>query len=407
MEVHGWDCAFETDLEKIRASKPANLKQSSQINEATCFNDLLKGFFEFYSSFKFSESSSAATASSTASLNIVSTRSAQVLSLSRSELKTSSLTKFSDFINMQDPFDLSHNLTANISSGTVDRFVFECRSSNKQLTYSTFPRKSLIKSWGLTLLMTKKALPIATATTHSTKISTAGPDSVEVKVVESTSNKKEINFVLYLLKNCLHMENLVGDKMISLKRKKPLKVLNQICDQVDSLGLNCSPKRLRIDVGKDASKSNSVYVSLTAEQTASQEDLDEDEAGLINNNNEKLIETYQFSAKYNTWQGRRPLKRELKQKNANMPELELEELTTRRLVERQTKEADKSFETINFSVQFLNCENSPNKLKVKFDLLNDPNNESANHAANFATLVHFLDIYINNCQQKLISEWSS
>jgi hypothetical protein len=401
MEVHGWECAFETDLEKIRSSKPANFKQSSLINEATSFNDLLKGFFEFYSSFKFNEQAPAS------SLNIISTRTAQVVSLPKADLKSCNLSKFSDFINIQDPFDLSHNLTANVSRGTLERFVFECKSSNEQLTYSSLPRRSLTKSWGLTLLMTKKALPIAMATTHSTKISTAGPDSVELKVVENTSNRKEINFVLYLLKNCLHMENLVGDKMISLKRKKPLRVLNQICDQVDSLGLNCSPKRLRIDVGKDSNKSNSVCVPVSPEQVASQEEAEEEEPA-INNNNEKLIETYQFCAKHNTWQGRRPVKRELKQKQPDMPELELEELTTLRLIEKQASETDEStFEPINFSVQFLNCENSPNKLKIKFDLLNDVNNEDVNHAANFATLVHFLDVYINNCQQKLLNQWSN
>ena len=107
-------------------------------------NDLLKGFFEFYSNFHFSSNA------------IICTRSASII---ESNDKTD-LTKISPYINVQDPFDLSHNLTANVSKSTVERFIIECRGSNELLTYSVMPRKSITKCWGLILLMTKKTLPV-------------------------------------------------------------------------------------------------------------------------------------------------------------------------------------------------------------------------------------------------------
>ena len=46
--VHGWNCEFESDMQKILASKPS--KQSAG---SSSLNDMLKGFFEFYSTFEF------------------------------------------------------------------------------------------------------------------------------------------------------------------------------------------------------------------------------------------------------------------------------------------------------------------------------------------------------------------
>lgn len=393
MEVHGWDCAFETDLAKIKASQPESFQKNKQINENN-MNDLLKGFFEFYSSFKFSTSDST-------THKIISTRSGQILSSHKNETQKptdlSHLSKITDFINIQDPFDLSHNLTANICSATVEKFILECKASSELLTYSNTPRKSLTKSWGLILLMTKKALPIVpTLTSHSTKISTSNTDSLELKLTDGDNKQKEVDFVLFLLKDCLKLEQLTGDKLISLKRKKPLKVLNQICEQVDSLGLNSSPKRLRVDA-KDTNN-KTMYVCM------GNAEVQDDEESSINNNNEKLIDTYQFCAKYNTWQGRRPMKRELKGKVVGA-EIDLEKMTSEKLIEKSQVTPQKP---TNFRVQFLSCENLPNKLKIKFDLLDDIAAESnqLDLAANFTTLVHFLDVYINNGQEKLFSQWN-
>lgn len=87
---------------------------------------------------------------------MLSTRTARLLTGGESQLS-----KLSKYINVQDVFDLSHNLTANVSKSTVERFQSEARASNELLHYGIEPRKSASKGWGLILLTTKKALPIA------------------------------------------------------------------------------------------------------------------------------------------------------------------------------------------------------------------------------------------------------
>ena len=43
-------------------------------------------------------------------------------------------------------------------------------------------------------------------------------------------------------------------------------------------------------------------------------------------------------------------------------------------------------------------------LKIKFDLIDE--RESQLELINFTTLVHFLDVYINNCHEKLFNVWN-
>jgi hypothetical protein len=395
MEVHGWDCAFETDLNKIKASKPNNFKLSAQI-DINNMNDLLKGYFEFYSTFNF-------TSPTANTFKIISARTSQTHLVKKDDeiaKKSMHLSKFSDFINIQDPFDLSHNLTANVCQSTVEKFINECKAANELLQYAQPLRKSNSnKCWGLMLLMTRKALTNGSSTTHSTNM-----NKVELNLTPHQSNQsKEIKFVEFLLKDCLLFEQLIGEKIIPMKRRKPTKVLSEICQQVGSMELNySSPKRLRIDHkgGEESGVAAVAYLNVGKEEV--QDDENEEE---VNNNNEKLIETCQFSAMHNTWQGRRPVKRELKQQqqqqNGVLSEIELEKMTSKILVEKSQKPTTNK--AINFRVQFLQCENIQNKLKIKFDLIDEP--ENSQDLANFTTLVHFLDIYIANAQEKLFADW--
>jgi len=48
--VHGWNFEFESDMQTILASKPSN--QSAGLSS---LNDMLKGFFEFYSTFEYND----------------------------------------------------------------------------------------------------------------------------------------------------------------------------------------------------------------------------------------------------------------------------------------------------------------------------------------------------------------
>lgn len=179
---------------------------------------MIKGFFEFYSSFNFNLKEGVK--------QTISTQTAQVL------LTDTELSKVTSVLNIQDPFDLSHNLSANITKNTLDRFISDCKGSNELLEYSKQPHKSETKCWGLMLLMTKKILPIVS----SSKICLSAKDLVErsklkLKVndnmkgddggeKEQGSLKKSIDFVMFILKECLVFEELSGAEMIAKKRKR-------------------------------------------------------------------------------------------------------------------------------------------------------------------------------------------
>lgn len=113
-------------------------------------NDLLKGFFEFYSNFKFGSEIDD-------TYIVLNTRSGQVV---RETTASTQLSKMSKYMNVKDVFDLSHNLSANVSKSSVEKFQQEARGSNELLHYGRTPRKANSKGWGLILLFTKKSLPL-------------------------------------------------------------------------------------------------------------------------------------------------------------------------------------------------------------------------------------------------------
>ena len=384
--IHGWNCDFEADIRKINSIK--SNESLSHTNENSRINDLLKGFFEFYSNFTFSSNL------------VVCTRTASVIETA----EKSELSRISPFINVQDPFDLSHNLTANVSKTTVERFITECKGSNELLSYSVMPRKSLNKCWGLILLMTKKVLPVLSPNASS-KITISAKDLVEksmlnlklfdedqTKSQENITLSKAIEFVLFLATKCLLFEQLDGEKLIAKKHKR----LNQICDKVELLELNNSPKRLRtnFNTSADPCKPSNTFVSVINDFESAFEPLEA-----------KIISSYQFNALNNTWQGRRAIKREIKQNNENLDDLTLEKMTSSKIIEKNFNKQVNNSKGFNFAVNFFEYvkEKSSTNLQIKFELLDE--NESHGDLLDFTTLVHFLEVYINNGFEKLFSKW--
>ena len=371
-------------------------------------NDLLKGFFEFYSHFSFSSHTSS---------HIICTRTAEIVDSSDSK---SELSKISPYINVQDPFDLSHNLTANVSKNTVERFIAECNGSNDLLTYSVLPKRSQNKCWGLILLMTKKVVPVISPSALN-KISISGKDLVEksmlkLKLFDEDQAKftveNAIEFVLFLLKDCLLFEQLEGDKVIAKKHKR-LRALNQICDKVDSLGLNSSPKRLRtaLNSSSDPNKPSTTFVCVFDENSNAEES-----SGEIKADAAKIVASYQMNALNNTWQGRRAVKRDIKQKNESVDEIQLEKLTSLKLIESNVNKPVFNSKGFNFAIQFLDkakqehgtlahdaAKTDMKNLQIKFELLDDI--DSQLELLNFTTLVHFLDVYMNNSFEKIFTHW--
>jgi len=412
-EIHGWNCAFETDIQKIISFKPSSTTTTEPIN----LNDLLKGFFEFYSTFEYSSN------------KIFVTNNATLLNTHDNDMHQ--LSKLAD-LNIQDPFDLSHNISAGINKSTLEHFIMECKASNELLKYSKSPAKCQSnKGWGLILLMTKKALPItahsATANVLTLK-ETVEKSMFKLKLIEDSTKttidsnnnqdltvRKAIEFVLFLFKNCLLFDQISNEQLIEQKRKR-FKVLNQICDRVDLLGLNCSPKRLKIanNTSEDPNKPTNTYVCVIDENMMNNNNN-------INNNgksvdidcdidDQKFVSSYLFSANAKTWQGRRDIKRKLKQNHTNKTDIEIENMVSSQLLEssnvNRTVQNNIGFR-IKFSIDSNMTNNNNNKcvdLQIKFDPLDETENQT--DLINFMTLVHFLDVYINNCHEKFYNDWN-
>jgi len=300
---------------------------------------------------------------------------------------------------MQDPFDLSHNISANISQKVLDHFVAECKGSFDLLEYSKNPKKCENKCWGLILLMTKKVLPIIASTKTLTSVKSVFDRSViKLKFSQPTggdnmgvSLKKSIEFVLYVLKSFLLFEEVNATEMVAQKRKR-LRVLNQICDKVDSLGLGFSPKRLKTD-SDDSSRENSYANEKPVNGKSEME-------------NEVVISSFQFRINNSTWRGRRSVKREAKQQNPQISPYELEKLISRKLVEQAAETGAETEKDLLCNVEFLQDFHTSEKknLKIIVESLDGSDNVDL---VKLTTLVHFLEDYINNCYQNFFYQWEA
>ncbi len=382
--VHGWNCEFEEDLKKISALKP---EKSTNLS----MNDLLKGFFEFYTKFDYNRPEQPC---------IISTSKAEIIK------GETPLSKVTTVFNMQDPFDLSHNISANISQRVLEHFIIECKGSFELLDYSKIPKKCENKCWGLILLMTKKVLTItpSSKTLTSTK-SIFDRSVIKLKFYQPIGNnvetflKTSIEFVLYVFKSLLLFEEVNAIEMVAQKRKR-LKVLNQICDKVDSLGLGFSPKRLKTD-SDDSSREN---FEKNQKYDSSKKNSNQETQEV-----EDIISTYQFKINNTTWRGRRLMKREIKQKNSQIDPYELEKLISQKLIEQATKAGVDHEKDFLCNVEFIqdlmtSKPNDKRSLKIMIESLNSSENVDL---VKLTTLVHFLEDYINNCYQNLFTKWET
>jgi hypothetical protein len=385
--IHGWNCSFESNIEKISAKF-----QPEQNENLNSFNNLLKGFFDFYSTFNFTPSL------------VLNTRTGTVES---SEI---SLVSKKGVINIQDPFDLDHNLAGNISESVLERFKIECAQANNVLKYCLTPHKpananGIAKCWGLSMLFTRKTPDLIAPKEH---VSNCLENGIRIKLNLNNNNyeknviaAEETEFVMYLLNSCLLFDvkkDIVSDENVEVKRKR-IPVLSQICTKVDSLGLNGSPKRLRVSDEPEG------YVCCVLEKEESDED-DEDEFKC--HESSKLLSVYDCAVKENTWQGRRNAKRDLLKMKEVVESLDFEREVSLRVSEENRLKVNVSKDEIDFKIFVYLVNNFDEyKLKLKFSLNNNNNNDnddgkisSSEKFMNFTTLVHFLDTFLNNSYQK-------
>ena len=395
--VHGWNCSFEKDVEKIR-----NSFKSSKTEESNSFNTLLKGFFDFYSNFNFS-----------ANL-VLSPRSGAL------ESSEGSLISKKSVLNVQDPFDLEHNLAANVSDAILERFKTECSQANNILKYCLTPHKPAnggtgnAKCWGLSMLFTRKSPDLIAPKEH---VNNCLENGIKIKLNLNNNNYdrsliavKETEFILHLLNSCLlfnvKKEEEINDENVEVKRKR-IPVLNQICTKVDSMGLNCSPKRLRIS---DEPEKYAYMEEIQNQRDNLDNGSDEDEFKC--HETTKILSAFNVSLSGNTWLGRRNTRRELlKQKDGVVEDLEFEKKVSVKLAEENSSKLNANCDNISFKL-FVYLLNTYDEyfLNLKFKLVeNDSivNTSKINGNAaisqkimNFTTIVHFLDTYLNNSYQK-------
>jgi DNA polymerase sigma len=365
--LFGWDCTYEADVGFVRNE----LSPTTSTTTTPGFADLLRGFFDFYSTFLFNERT------------VLSTRTGKLDEIGERELSRVNC------INMQDPFDLSHNLSGNISKRTLDMFKAECSQTSVLLGHCV-GHKSASKCWGLSMLFTRKTPEFVQKTTN------AHQSLIELKASDENA-KAEMAFIVHVLKDCLQFEisNCVTKTEDKEAKKRKVPML-QICNQVDSLGLNGSPKRIRTSDNPE----KFVYAA----------QLDECNKDLSADNDDQMDpdDAYTVHVNKNTWQGRRNVRRELAK--IHDESLDLERAISNKLIELNNNNSEKASE-FNFHLCFFTSPDPNGKqpseftLKIQFDLIDDC--KEPDFLMNFDVLVHFLNVYLNNCFQKYFSAFKA
>ncbi|XP_063293708.1 speckle targeted PIP5K1A-regulated poly(A) polymerase isoform X1 [Pelobates fuscus] len=126
--INGWDCTFLSDINKIQTS--------GNQQSLSC---LLSEFFSFFSSLDLASV-------------ILCPCSGSILPLPLSS-PSSWLDGFRlGRVNVQDPFELSHNVCGNVSSRTARHFASQCTSTAQTCRTSLYRLRSRCRPWGITLI---------------------------------------------------------------------------------------------------------------------------------------------------------------------------------------------------------------------------------------------------------------
>ncbi|KAM5137859.1 speckle targeted PIP5K1A-regulated poly(A) polymerase [Mantella aurantiaca] len=128
--IDGWDCTFPSDPTQIEPSK----------NEES-LGCLLSEFFSFFSSLDLRSS-------------ILCPRDGVIITLPFTSPPPSWAEGFRlGPFNVQDPFELNHNVCSNVSSKTARRFSSQCIGAAKTCRSPLYRLRSLSRPWGIILLL--------------------------------------------------------------------------------------------------------------------------------------------------------------------------------------------------------------------------------------------------------------
>lgn len=268
------------------------------------------------------------------------------------ESKSSITPSFSIF----DPFEHNHNLTSNLSQTNWLKFQEECLLVNQILTESSKKRQN--KSWGLSLILTRKSLPQKDYL-HEQQYHHLQTKST-VDLILNQKNEEEIKKnVESILKDILLFEQVNYE---NIRKKRPASpddevTANNLAEQFDE---TLSGKRRRID--EDGYKLTPVKdIPYSKEKTY-------------------------FQVIYRTWQDRRKLKRSIENEHKDVSVFERERLISQKLKE----EKDHCLETpiyLAMEMKLLPTMNEK-KLQVRFEV------QTSEQHQLFIDLTHFLNLYL-------------
>jgi hypothetical protein len=160
------------------------------------------------------------------------------------ESKSSNTKSFSIF----DPFERNHNLTSNISHTNWFKFQEECSLAIQIL--DEFSKKRQHKSWGLSLILTRKALPQKNFN-HDQQFyhHLQSMNTIEISLNENNEQQFEKN-IEAILKEILLFEQINYDMIRKKRPASPAMIEsnevtpNSLAEQLDE---TLSAKRRRID----------------------------------------------------------------------------------------------------------------------------------------------------------------
>ncbi|CAF0947367.1 unnamed protein product [Rotaria sp. Silwood1] len=278
------------------------------------------------------------------------------------ESKTSNTIPFSIF----DPFEHDHNLTSNISQSNWLKFQEECFLANQILDECSKKRQH--KSWGLSLILTRKSLPKEnfiheqqqqyhhTESTHKIELNFS-------KQINEEQIEKNIEFIL---KDILLFEQINYD-MIRKKRPASPTIIentnitpNSLAEKLDE---TLSSKRRRID--------DDEYTSTPIKDRSYSK--------------EKIY----FQVIYRTWQDRRKHKRHIDNENNNLSIFDREKLISNKLKEDKNHHLETPI-YLSMEIKFLptTIDNRNNKVQLRLESQTNEQHQL------FVDLSHFLNLYL-------------
>lgn len=161
------------------------------------------------------------------------------------ELKNSTTIPFS----IIDPFEHDHNLTSNISQTNWLKFQEECSLANQILEECSKKRQN--KSWGLSLILTRKSLPKNNFIHDQHSLHRFSNLTNTIELTLSQMNEEELKRnIEFILKDVLLFEQIDYDLIRKKRPASPLKhddldiTPNSLAEQLDE---TLSAKRRRID----------------------------------------------------------------------------------------------------------------------------------------------------------------